>query len=413
MTETSPESGEKRLRRRGRPERFRIALWDDTAGSTPLELSRRSTLVPGLVLLAFFAVFAGIAGVSIWKMKSHAVRGVFDLMYVLFEGFWVLGWSVGVVILGLLTVVFLFYGESARLQNGRLVQVPRLGPLKFIVEYDLARITNLRVEPAKNGEDVRVRFDYGGGTNGLGDAMSPAEAEHLIERIAAAILPRASGDPLPEPAPAEAPPAELPANPPVSASAATPTSVVALVAANLVPLAGVLFYDWDVASVMVLYWAESAVVGFYTALKIVIVGKIGAVFAVPFFVGHFGGFMVIHFMFIYGMMVRGLEARGPEPGAFAALRDIFVPLWPALAVLFVSHAVSFAVNFIGRREHARETVNGLMTAPYRRIMLMQVTLIFGGWIVLLLKSPVPVLVLLIALKIVLDIRAHRRERAAR
>ena len=52
-------------------------------------------------------------------------------------------------------------------------------------------------------------------------------------------------------------------------------SGLALIGANLVPLAGVLFLGWDLASVIVLFWAESAVIGFYTALKMAIVGKLG------------------------------------------------------------------------------------------------------------------------------------------
>src|SRR5947207_8973953 len=96
-------------------------------------------------------------------------------------------------------------------------------------------------------------------------------------------------------------------------------SGLALIAANLVPLGGVLFFGWDLASVIILYWAESAVIGFYTALKIAVVGKFAALFAVPFFVGHFGGFMALHFLLIYNFFVRGLSPAAAEPGVRAAL----------------------------------------------------------------------------------------------
>jgi hypothetical protein len=71
--------------------------------------------------------------------------------------------------------------------------------------------------------------------------------------------------------------------------------------------------------------------------------------------------------------------------------------------------VSFVDNFLGRREYVGTTMNALMIAPYRRIMVMQVALIFGGWIILLLKTPVPALALLILLKTALDFTAHRKE----
>jgi hypothetical protein len=50
-----------------------------------------------------------------------------------------------------------------------------------------------------------------------------------------------------------------------------------------------------------------------------------------------------------------------------------------------------------------------MTAPYNRIIVMQLALIFGGWIILLLKSPVPALVVLVLVKTGLDFSAHRTE----
>ncbi len=120
--------------------------------------------------------------------------------------------------------------------------------------------------------------------------------------------------------------------------------------------------------------------------------------------------MAIHFLFIYEMFVRGLQARGPEPGAIEALTAIFTPLWPALATLFLSHGLSFGANFLARHEYRGATIADLMTAPYKRVILMQLTLIFGGWGVLLLKNPMPALVLLILLKVAADLYAHRRER---
>jgi hypothetical protein len=83
-----------------------------------------------------------------------------------------------------------------------------------------------------------------------------------------------------------------------------------------------------------------------------------------------------------------------------------------LAGLFISHGVSFFDNFLGRREYEGATMKGLMTAPYNRIVVMQLALIFGGWIILLLKSPVPALALLILLKTMLDFTAHRKEHSA-
>ncbi|HEY3042582.1 MAG TPA: DUF6498-containing protein [Vicinamibacterales bacterium] len=406
--------------------RIRIRWRDDAAGATPLELPERRLWPVGLILGAMFAIFAGIAWMMVGRILGSSVRDVFDLMFVLFEGFWLLGWSVAVVILGALTVLLFFYSESARLQDGRLVHVPRLGPLNIIVEYDLARVRNVRLENA-GGDNVRIRFDYDGGTNGLGDVMPRPDAELAVRTIRSAVaalrLPsgQAAGPAIdvmdvvdaPTPAAAQKVPHPPPLQEPdVASPSITSRSGLALIAANLVPLAGVLFFGWDLASVVVLFWAESAVIAFYTVLKMSVVGKFAALLMVPFFVGHFGGFMAGHFLLIYALFVRGATAAGPAPGAREALQSVFSPLWIPLAALFISHGVSFFDNFLGRREYAGTTMNALMVAPYNRIVVMQIALIFGGWIILLLKSPVPALALLILLKMVLDFTAHRKEHGA-
>ena len=100
-----------------------------------------------------------------------------------------------------------------------------------------------------------------------------------------------------------------------------------------------------------LYWAESAIVGFYTALRLCVVAKLAAVAVVPFFVGHFGGFMAAHFVLVYGFFVRGFDSSPADMGALEGLREIFEPVWPALVALAVSHGISFFVNFLGRREY--------------------------------------------------------------
>jgi len=81
----------------------------------PLEFPTRRMWPVGLILGAMFAMFAGVGWMMVARISGSRVRDVFDLMFVLFEGFWLLGWSVGVVILGVLTVLFFFYSESARL----------------------------------------------------------------------------------------------------------------------------------------------------------------------------------------------------------------------------------------------------------------------------------------------------------
>ena len=405
--------------RKARPERIRFTFRDDPAGGIPLDLRTQRHWFAGSIFAAFFAVFLAVALGMGARIGMHKVDDVFGLMMMLFDVFWVIGWSVGVVILGGLAFLFLFYRESARIQGGRLVHVPRMGPLKVVCEYDLAKIANLRLEPAKDGHAARVRFDYADGRARIGDAMAPGDAEAVMEKIRRAMpmsAPLGVRNPPHAGTGSEAGflerkraaqrPGDTPALPPPALSSPT---TVALVVANMLPLAGVLVFGWDLGHVMALYWAESAIIGFYTVLKLCVVAKIAALVVVPFFAGHFGGFMAAHFALLWGFFIRGL---GPaDLGALEDLVEIFAPLWLALLALFISHGVSFAVNFIGRREYAGETIGTLMIAPYKRIFVMHLTIIFGGGLVMLLGTPLPALALLVVLKMLVDLRGHRREHA--
>ena len=125
--------------------------------------------------------------------------------------------------------------------------------------------------------------------------------------------------------------------------------------------------------------------------------------------GHFGGFMAVHFLFVYTLFVKGVTGSD-SGGDLREVAALFVSLWPALAALFVSHAYSFFVNFLGRKEYRGRTMGDQMSEPYGRIVFMHLVLIFGGFLVMLLGDPAPVLILVIVLKIWFDLRAHQKQR---
>ncbi len=191
----------------------------------------------------------------------------------------------------------------------------------------------------------------------------------------------------------------------------SPTAI-ALIVANLVPLVGVLFFDWSLFTIMFFFWLESAVIGFFNILKLVIVANILSIIMVPFFVVHYGAFMSGHLVFIFALF-------SPEEMSFSGFfppPDLLIShimnVWPALLGACLSHGISFFYNFIGKKEFRRSTPEKQMMAPYGRIILMHLTIIFGGWLILALGAPVLALILLIGLKIVSDARAHHKEHAA-
>ena len=47
-------------------------------------------------------------------------------------------------------------------------------------------------------------------------------------------------------------------------------SLVALIVANLVPLFGVLLWDWDVFLLLLLFWAENVIIGIFGIARLIV-----------------------------------------------------------------------------------------------------------------------------------------------
>lgn len=195
-------------------------------------------------------------------------------------------------------------------------------------------------------------------------------------------------------------------------------SVWVLVAANLLPLYGVLALGWEVLPVVVLFWLENVVIGVLNALRMVAADPgdraawAGKLFLIPFFCVHYGMFTAIHGLFVFTLfggepylaLIDGLWTGD----AARAVIEAFA-LWPAFAALAASHLFSFLFNYLGHGEYRDARPRAVMFAPYGRVVVLHVTIIFGGILTQELQSPLWALLLLIAFKIVLDLHAHVRE----
>lgn len=210
-------------------------------------------------------------------------------------------------------------------------------------------------------------------------------------------------------------------------------AVVALLVANAIPLVGALFLGWSLWTILAIYWLENGIVGLYSLAKILLAqgdvapgldavarARLNAIPAVVhralfaiFFPIHYGFFWVGHGVFVLGFLPAwsSLATRGGlgGPSAVAAAVD-----WPAAALgaatLVVSHGISFLVNFLWRGEFRSASPAALVSAPYARVIVLHLTILFGAWAVILLGTPVAALLVLVLVKTVLDLRAHLRER---
>jgi hypothetical protein len=200
-------------------------------------------------------------------------------------------------------------------------------------------------------------------------------------------------------------------------------SLAALVAVNLLPVAGVLLFGWDVGGLVVLYWSENLIIGAYAIFRMLAVSPLGGVFSSLFFVVHFGGFCAVHGLFIFTLLLDRQPSFGegqswPFMLVFVELlvsvvRDVLSvapPEWRfAFAAMWLSHGISLLQNFYLGGERHRLSISQLMTAPYSRVMILHVAILFGGFAVMALGESLILLLMLVLVKLLVDIALHLRE----
>ena len=131
-----------------------------------------------------------------------------------------------------------------------------------------------------------------------------------------------------------------------------------------------------------------------------------------FFCIHYGIFCAAHGTFIMTLLLGDKfdHATAESPGWLGQMLSSVPQEWLlAFAALFISHGVSFIMNFLLGPERDELSVKQLMAAPYSRIVVLHIAIIAGGVGVMALGQPVAMLVALVLLKLGLDVLLHLRE----
>jgi len=187
--------------------------------------------------------------------------------------------------------------------------------------------------------------------------------------------------------------------------------------------------------ILLIYWGESLIIGIFNIFKMIISGTIqdhkfspagfaeGAGLSL-FFTFHYGMFMFVHGAFILLFLVISSSAGPVDPGAlnnpFAAINLLFPwdmsPLefieseFSAITALFISHLVSFYLYFLKTGEYNYTEADNYMIKPYKRIIVMHLTIIFGAFALFItgFKSVV-FIIIWIGLKILADLKMQISE----
>lgn len=190
-----------------------------------------------------------------------------------------------------------------------------------------------------------------------------------------------------------------------------------LLLSNLSIIVGVVALGWSLQTIVMTYWAETAVLGVAALFQIARTQGKAATFLVPFFTVHMGIFMFVHLVFLSVLLIgegEGGGASGFMGGNIVGALGYISPL--GLAALAAGHFIGAMLSAPtppttpvadrpkpGSAKAVNELMGSVLGGVYGRIAAMQVTIIIGGAIAMFLGSPIFMLVLLVVFKIVIEL----------
>ena len=191
------------------------------------------------------------------------------------------------------------------------------------------------------------------------------------------------------------------------------TSVPVLIAANAIPLAGVMFWGWRVEEVVFLYWCENVVAGLCNLVAIVGCdpgpdrkgrpsGWFDKIFTAVFFTAHYGAFCAAHALLL-GFFFFGPEALQLDVllGILRARLSDLVTL-ASLCALIVSYGWSLYRDFAAGEFNGID-LNRLTARPYPRIVTTHIFVLAGGVVVMKMAGTLAPIVIFVAIKTAFDL----------
>ncbi len=189
-------------------------------------------------------------------------------------------------------------------------------------------------------------------------------------------------------------------------------STLFLIFSNIIMIFLALFENWDLITIMFIFWCQSVIIGIFTFFKILDLKnfttdgfyinnkqakptkstKTGTAF---FFLFHYGFFHFVYLIFILA-----------NPFFNKSSTTIFTEftILIAVSIFFANHFYSFIYN---REKNAnkKQNIGKVMFFPYMRIIPMHLTIIFGSFF-LMQGLPQLSLILFLLLKTGADVGMH-------
>jgi hypothetical protein len=189
-----------------------------------------------------------------------------------------------------------------------------------------------------------------------------------------------------------------------------PLFLAFLVLLNAIPVYGVFQWSWNSFDLIFLYWLENLVIGAFMILRMVArpylhgVELVMPLFLVPFFTFHYGMFCFVHGQFVISLFGNDLQpelAGMSLPGIIMPLVESRHLFWPLMGLL--AYQLIDWVRDVSQRGLGSDGIKELTTAPYRRIVVLHITIIGAGFAMVMLNEPLAGLILLIVFKTGMDV----------
>ena len=203
-------------------------------------------------------------------------------------------------------------------------------------------------------------------------------------------------------------------------------SAISLIVANATVLFLLLHYDLSPIQVVLVYWCECVWIGLFSAAKLALASVIGDPYENRWATFSKGSALLISIVTIFFcssaffsvlgavlvLVVSVQHLLGAANSGLEALEHIPLVLGTSM-VLLVSHGISFVVNFLIRGEYRRARFGDLITLPFKRSLALLAAILLSLIVVVLvpwLANTTLFAAIVIALKVLWDLRLHNRER---
>lgn len=180
-----------------------------------------------------------------------------------------------------------------------------------------------------------------------------------------------------------------------------------LIVANLLPVYGVWFDDWNAKEIFLVYCLETIIIGFYTLVKLGIAStvrnndwwenngsktSISGLFLMLFFLLHYALFVAVQSYIFLGVV----SLHGEQPTDILQLlvhlnQYLGKESWLVLSGFLFAYGYESLMQFIWNNEFRIKSMSRIMFEPYLRIFVQQSTVIIGLFFLVLGAEPLFIL----------------------